>query len=151
MRKLIGNATTRSVLLLVVVGASIGVWQGVAGASTKASENTIWFNRNECATEPHTQSIGDVRLTRIGGKRLQVRVSLVNAEPNTDFEIWLYSKASRSASSCKEAQLFDIVTTDSSGKWKGAFTSNPKTDKYFFIAAFNTDTNQWNETDWLAR
>jgi hypothetical protein len=135
----------RSILLLAVIGTGFGVWQGVAAAKTNVSGLQIWGNRDECALQPHTYSIGDARLNRVGGKRIAVSVVLHGAVPNSDYDINLDSKPTK-GDDCN-GQLLGTLHTDGNGDAKGAFVSGPQTKKYFFVNAFGISCWCSNETD----
>ena len=124
--------------LVVVLG--VGVWQGVAGATaTSGKVIRIQHHNGNCGRSIGTPFIGTATFSR-AGDAVDVRVDLMSAEPNLEFDIALY--AVKPDGDCKFLGLMDslgssLLTTDGNGQAKGHFELtgvDPKSQTFFMDA-----------------
>ena len=118
--------------LVVVLG--VGVWQGVA-AATSGQTVDIQKRNSNCGRSTGTHAIGTATFY-LEGTDLVVDVNLTNADPDTKYDIVLYSV--KPGNNCRERDEMGELDTDGNGQGQGEYSSqvDPKKQKYFIDVAF---------------
>ena len=121
-------------LTAAVVVLGVGVWQGVAGATATGGKAVkIEHHNGNCGRTVGTPSIGTATFSR-SGNTVSVKVDLVSADEDTNFEIILFIV--KSGGGCKNVADMGSLTTDSGGRAHGEFSAqvDPKSSNFFMDA-----------------
>ena len=118
-------------LASVVVILGVGVWQGVAGATTTSGKTAkIEFHNENCGHTIGTPSIGTATYSR-SGNTVNVKFDIESGNPNDDYDITLW--VLKNGGDCKQVADMGVLDTDSSGRARGEFSAqvDPKSASFF--------------------
>jgi len=127
----------RGRMAAVLVVLTVGVWQGVAGASATSSASArVEYRNQDCGLRTGNKKIGTVKFER-SGNTVKVNFRLTKGRPDTTYLIVLYAVPD---SGCEVGLPVDFLVTDAQGKGhvggKVDLMGNPKK---FFASAFDGD------------
>jgi hypothetical protein len=117
-----GSGVRRGVLVAVVLGGSLGIWQGVAGAARTSIAAipiaNIEFHNANCGDTTGAAVIGTVKFERKPTK-LNIRWRVTSGPPSTKYSVSLYEYA---PTNCIKLADLGTVKTNSKGVGKKTFS-----------------------------
>ena len=133
MSRCVRNRQVRRIgLTALVVVLGVGVWQGVAGAtSAKGKTAKIQRHNSNCGRHAGSRAIGTATFSRDGDTTLDVDVNLTSADPNTNYfvELWMATNGG----DCEFVTDMGPLNTDGAGQGSGEYSAGVDNKKHNYF------------------